>query len=217
MPGADDAAHHDHGGVEESQAAGESGLRHVAATSPRHHRLLEEHRQTVADFPCHPDPEADRGGRHLERVVVPVSSPWLTNYRSRAHGLTARRAASHNTQPAGCARRMPAPKALHPSRSHRPRRRSTRAAALRLHGPLNPRAPPPCDQLHHVSLPAGGLLFRQGESGDAVYFVVAGHLTVVVTRDDGRRSASRSRDRANRRRDGARLRGAADRERPGAR
>jgi CRP-like cAMP-binding protein len=41
-------------------------------------------------------------------------------------------------------------------------------------------------RLHHVSLPAGGLLFRQGEHGDAVYFVMTGRLAVHVTRDDGR-------------------------------
>ncbi len=39
--------------------------------------------------------------------------------------------------------------------------------------------------LHHVSLSAGSLLFQEGESGDAVYFVLSGRLTVVVTRDDG--------------------------------
>jgi len=41
-------------------------------------------------------------------------------------------------------------------------------------------------RLHHVSLPAGGLLFRQGESGDAIYFVITGRLAVHVTCDDGR-------------------------------
>jgi CRP-like cAMP-binding protein len=41
-------------------------------------------------------------------------------------------------------------------------------------------------RLHHVSLPAGGLLFRQGEIGDAVYFVRSGRIAVLVTRDDGR-------------------------------
>jgi CRP-like cAMP-binding protein len=41
-------------------------------------------------------------------------------------------------------------------------------------------------RLHHVSLPAGGLLFRQGDPGDAVYFVMTGRLAVHVTRDDGR-------------------------------
>ncbi|HTM31222.1 MAG TPA: cyclic nucleotide-binding domain-containing protein [Vicinamibacterales bacterium] len=41
-------------------------------------------------------------------------------------------------------------------------------------------------RLHHVSLPAGGLLFRQGEPGDAVYFVITGRLAVHVMGDDGR-------------------------------
>lgn len=40
-------------------------------------------------------------------------------------------------------------------------------------------------RLHQVALAPGGLLFRQGETGDAVYFVVSGRLSVVVTRDDG--------------------------------
>ena len=41
-------------------------------------------------------------------------------------------------------------------------------------------------RLHHVSLHAGGLLFRQGEIGDAVYFVRSGRIAVLVTRDDWR-------------------------------
>jgi len=62
-------------------------------------------------------------------------------------------------------------------------------AARRLHaftGPLDPDTTAAlATKLHHVSLPAGSLLFQQGESGDAVYFVLSGRLTVVVRRDDG--------------------------------
>jgi CRP-like cAMP-binding protein len=39
--------------------------------------------------------------------------------------------------------------------------------------------------LQHVTLPAGGELFRQGEPGDAVFFVASGRLAALVTRDDG--------------------------------
>lgn len=41
------------------------------------------------------------------------------------------------------------------------------------------------DQLERVSLPAGALLLRQGDPGDAVYFVVSGRLRVFTIRDDG--------------------------------
>lgn len=40
-------------------------------------------------------------------------------------------------------------------------------------------------QLERVSLPAGALLLRQGDPGDAVFFVVAGRLRVFTIRDDG--------------------------------
>jgi CRP-like cAMP-binding protein len=65
----------------------------------------------------------------------------------------------------------------------------SRDAARRLHaftGPLDPETTAAlATKLHHVGLPAGGPLFQQGESGDAVYFVLSGRLTAVVRRDDG--------------------------------
>ncbi|MDP1825669.1 MAG: cyclic nucleotide-binding domain-containing protein [Archangium sp.] len=36
-----------------------------------------------------------------------------------------------------------------------------------------------------VTVPSGALLFRQGESGDALYFVVTGTVEVLAERDDG--------------------------------
>ncbi len=44
------------------------------------------------------------------------------------------------------------------------------------------------DLAHHVewvTVPAGALLFRQGESGDAMYFVVTGGMEIIAERDDG--------------------------------
>lgn len=41
-------------------------------------------------------------------------------------------------------------------------------------------------EVEWVTLPTGARLFRQGEPGDAVYFVAQGALAVVAERDDGR-------------------------------
>jgi CRP-like cAMP-binding protein len=42
------------------------------------------------------------------------------------------------------------------------------------------------DEVEWVTLPKGAQLFRQGDPGDAVYFVLQGALAVVAERDDGR-------------------------------
>ena len=41
------------------------------------------------------------------------------------------------------------------------------------------------DEVEWVTVPTGAVLFRQGEAGDALYFVVRGGLDVVAQRDDG--------------------------------
>lgn len=57
-------------------------------------------------------------------------------------------------------------------------------------GPFAEVAPGPLeafiDRAEVLFLAPGGLLFDQGDSGDAIYFVVSGRLDVVVTRPDGR-------------------------------
>lgn len=40
-------------------------------------------------------------------------------------------------------------------------------------------------EVEWVTLPSGALLFRQGEAGDAVYFLLQGALSVFAARDDG--------------------------------
>jgi CRP-like cAMP-binding protein len=61
--------------------------------------------------------------------------------------------------------------------------------ASQLQGFTGPLDPGTCaalaTEMRRVHLAAGTPLFRQGDAGDAVYFVVAGRLVVQVTRDDG--------------------------------
>ena len=167
-------------------------------------------------------------GRRVTRPTTPTSasrsrSTIRTDFGDDQHlaPSPARAPSPRSQRTAVSPFRMPARSCapLTPASARRPAPRSASPAALRVH--RGRARAPPADagrRLHHVSLPAGGLLFRQGESGDAVYFV--DRRPYVRARDARRRARDPRRGAGTwrgRRRDGAPLGGAADCERPGAR